>query len=157
MKTHDRPMPRLASDDADIPSWIAIAFGEPVEADGTWLPFSLEIVSGPRTARLEDREGQIGRCWLGLAPKDELDGLVAALDDLQSGQRHHLRFEPSEPNFSLEIERAPEGWVVVCWLDAGNQISDHFTWDALGVRFFTNSSNLAQFREALANEHPSRR
>ena len=147
-----RAMPKLVSDDREVSSSLAIEFTQVVSRAGLWLPYRLEIASGTRRAALEDTEAQIGRCWLGLSPQDELGHLVRLLDTLVSGASPRLRFEPAEPNFSLEIERAPEGWVVVCWLDAGNQISDHFTWDAMGVRFFTNLTALGEFRDALARE-----
>ena len=142
---------RLVSDDRLVSSSLALELGAPISDEGVWLPYRLVISAGERSAALEDRPDACGRCWLGLAPADEVGRLLGLLDDLLAGRRTVARFEPAEPNFSLEISPAPEGWTVVCLLDAGNQISDHFTWDALGVRFFTSTATLREFREALAD------
>lgn len=138
---------RLSSDDPDVPTRCLIALGPVVKQDGVWLPYTLSLQSGERELVLADPEGEAveGRCWLGLSPRDELALLAEGLDDLLSGRRTRWAFEPQEPNFSLEFEAVPEGYVVHAWVDAGNQRTDHFTWDAMGIRFFTTAQAVERF------------
>lgn len=148
-------MAHLASEERVCPSGITLELGDPFEEAGTWVPYRLVLRSGRREAVLEDAragEAPIGRCALGLAPRDELAILVGLLRDLLEGRRKAMKFEPQEPNWVLEVSSAPEGWTVTCWIDAGNQIADHYTWDALGIRFFTDTEHLREFLEALEAE-----
>lgn len=138
---------RLSSDDPDVVTRCVLELGTPVDQDGLWLPYVLTLQSGEREIRLADPvEGTVeGRCLLGLAPRDELALLTEGLDDLLAGRRTRWAFEPQEPNFSLEFEAVPEGYVVHVWVDAGNQRSDHFTWDGVGIRFFTTAQAVQRF------------
>lgn len=148
-------MAHLASEEQAFSSGVTLELGEPFEERGTWIPYRLVLKSGNRGAVLEDaKEGEppIGRCALGLAPRDELAVFVAGLRDLLAGRRKSYKFEPQEPNWALEVSSAPEGWTATCWIDAGNQLADHYTWDASGVRFFTDSARLQAFVDALAAE-----
>ena len=148
-------MAHLASDEQAIGSGITLELGEPFEEGGSWVPYRLILKSGHRSAVLEDaRSGEppVGRCALGLAPRDELALLATGLRDVLSGRRKSYKFEPQEPNWVLEVSRAQEGWTATCWLDAGNQISDHYTWDALGIRFFTDTARLQGFLDGLETE-----
>ena len=43
------------------------------------------------------------------------------------------------------LERHEHGLRVAVWIDAGNQTSPHYTWDAAGVRFFTTEARLQAF------------
>ncbi|MEB3299972.1 MAG: hypothetical protein VKO21_10875 [Candidatus Sericytochromatia bacterium] len=138
---------RLASDDPDVTTQCVIEFGSPVSDEGTWLPYVLALRAGERELSLSDPAGGRveGRCWLGLSPRDELALLVEGVGDLLAGKRHRWAFEPQEPNFAIDFEAVSEGYVVHVWLDAGNQLTDHFTWDAVGIRFFTTAQVLERF------------
>lgn len=151
-------MAHLASEEQAFPSGVTLELGQAFEEAGAWVPYRLTLISGRRSAVLEDPEdpeageAPIGRCVLGLAPRDELAILVERLEDLLAGRRKAIKFEPQEPNWVLEVSSAPEGWTATCWIDAGNQIADHYTWDALGIRFFTDTARLRAFLDALAAE-----
>jgi hypothetical protein len=154
-------MARLVSEDQEVVSAIDLELGAPFEESGTWLSYRLALRSGHRMAVLQDDdEGSagpgagvpVGRCALGQAPRDEVQKLIDGLQALLDGKRQSLKFEPQEPNWSLEIAAGPEGWTVVCWLDAGNQLTCHYTWDAMGIRFFTDSTRIRAFAEALEAE-----
>jgi len=146
---------RLESEDQAVPSALELTFGASFEEDGVWRPYRLVLTSGGREEVLEDADVEtrpIGRCALGLAPRDEIALLAAGLREVLGGERKCLKFEPQEPNWSLDVAASPGGWTVVCWIDAGNQIADHYTWDALGIRFFTDSARILAFAEALDAE-----
>ncbi len=148
-------MARLESEEQTVPSALELEFGTPFEEAGTWRPYRLVLTSGGREVVLEDTTvaGEpVGRCALGLAPRDETALLIAGLREVAGGERKAFKFEPQEPNWSLEVSHTPEGWMVVCWVDAGNQIADHYTWDAIGIRFFTDTMRIGAFVEALEAE-----
>lgn len=112
------------------------------------------------------------------APKDEVAQLVALLKRLAEHKSNSIRFETLEPSFELEITRQvgeargeafcgeagyadeagktvrveDDGLRVQLFVDAGNVETEISRWDALGIRFFTNQSNLEQFIEALQKE-----
>lgn len=150
-------MVQLFSEDPFIRTGISLEFGNPVVDEGKWLPYRLVVESGDRRQVLEEPAGEaIGRCAFGLEPRDEMVILEQGVSGLLKGKRERFTFEPQEPNFSLEIAKAPEGWTVVCWIDAGNQLTDHYTWDAIGVRYFTNQANLEAFHRALQAQRATR-
>lgn len=98
------------------------------------------------------------------APKDEVAQLVALLKRLAEHKSNSIRFETLEPTFELEITRQTgeadgeagqvedDGLRVQLFVDAGNVETEISRWDALGIRFFTNQTNLEQFIEALQKE-----
>lgn len=151
------PIVQLFSEDPSVRTGISLEFGHPVVDDGKWVPYRLILESGDRRQVLEEPDGgTIGRCALGLEPRNEVEILTRGVSGLLAGERERFTFEPQEPNWSLEIAKAPEGWTVVCWIDAGNQLTDHYTWDAIGVRYFTNQANLEAFHRALQAQRATR-
>ena len=58
-------------------------------------------------------------------------------------------FEPTEPSFEFILERSFKGYSFTIWVDAGNVISDHFTWDGFGLRFFTSKEKIVTFVSEL--------
>jgi hypothetical protein len=143
----------LESEEQAVPSGVTLELGSHFEEAGTWITYRLVLRSGQRQAVLEDAGARAtGRCGLCLEPRDEVAILIAGSGDLLEGRRKSFRFEPQEPNWSMEVSFAPAGWTVYCWVDAGNQSADHYTWDAMGIRFFTDTARIRAFLEALETE-----
>ena len=141
-------MARLYSDDPDVPSYIDWQWLPTVKVgDESWRGYSLTLRSGQYELNLTPMEGDIGAC--ALAAKD-LDELWQGLERGRRGEE--WRFEPSEPNFTLELRPEPFGLSLHCWVDAGNQTSDHHSWDGIGVRFFTTVAALEEFSRDLSND-----
>ncbi|MBI6546037.1 MAG: hypothetical protein HY692_04540 [Cyanobacteria bacterium NC_groundwater_1444_Ag_S-0.65um_54_12] len=158
----------LQSEDRSVLSEISWEFGFPFQNNGIWLPFRLTLTSGKRREILADLDNaglalpevneattnppDTKRCVLGLSPRDELEILDNLLQELLANRRQRICFEPQEPNWTLAVEQVPEGYLVICWIDAGNQWSGHYTWDGLGIRFFTLQRHLVDFAKALAQK-----
>lgn len=119
-----------------------------------WVGYRLLLVSGDRRLVLEDPpEGHVeGRCLLAVEPVDEVELLCGRITTLLSGDGRAARFEPSEPNFTLEITRETAGFAAWAWIDAGNQLRAHSTWDGFGLRFFTDAERLSRFVADLRAE-----
>ena len=41
---------------------------------------------------------------------------------------------------------------MVSWMDSGNVVSDHYTWDGFGLRFFTSEEKIISFVRELEEE-----
>lgn len=147
-------MARLGSEEEAVSSEIGLILSAPIEASGRWWPYRLELKSGHRRLALEPTatQGQFTSCVLCLEPIDELALLCHGLRQILEGHKRRFAFEPQEPNWGLEVAHVPEGLTVFCWLDAGNQLTDHYTWDALGIRFFTKKEQVVAFIGAIETE-----
>lgn len=141
-------MARLISDDPDVPSYIDWRWlGAHSVGDETWRGYALTVRSGSYELSLTPHPDDVGLCALG--PRD-LEDLWLGFDRVRSGGE--WRFEPAEPNFTLDLRPEPFGLSVHLWIDAGNQSSDHHTWDGVGVRFFTTVAALEEFHRELQTE-----
>jgi hypothetical protein len=143
-------MAKLISEDTDCMSCLSIA-PSPAEDAGdehpgqVWQNIELGLASGAR--QLSEN------CLLCRHPQDELGKLFGLLSELIDGKRDEIRFEPAEPSFELNIERAGEGgFKAEIWIDSGNASTGFYRWDAAGIRFFTSLEGLANFREGLEKE-----
>jgi hypothetical protein len=142
----------LQSEDVDCPSSLLFDFlqtktlmGAEKEAQ-TWQLLQIRLASGPRTiTSIADEDIMLCR-----TPTDELEQLIRHLEELCSGKKEQVYFEPAEPSFELNLSRTNRGGIKVeLWLDAGNGTTDIYTWDAAGIRFMTNPERLSKFIEQL--------
>jgi hypothetical protein len=143
-------MATLHSEDTECASTIALTASRrsaPLEDHGaeTWQQLELSLKSGSRLLT----EGAI----ICRDPRDEVAELANLLNDLLSGRRTEVRFEPAEPSFELKFERTREGGIKAeVWLDSGNATTGFYRWDAAGIRFYTTDEHLASFKQDLQQE-----
>ena len=151
-------MAKLISEDEEIKSSLEIIFLKDQIKNKvaiSWIPYKIILQSGEKklTYELESKNKGAGDYVLALKPINEIenlvDGIKSFLDDKES---KIFSFEPNETSFELIIERSHKGYSVICWADAGNVISDHYTWDGFGLRFFTAEKNIVSFVEELNRE-----
>ena len=101
----------------------------------------------------EKDDNGAGDYVLALTPVNEIEKIINELNNfLSSEDRKLYSFEPLEPSFELIIERSHKGFSVTVWVDGGNVISDHSTWDGLGLRFFTSDEKIKSFIKDLGDE-----
>ena len=83
--------------------------------------------------------------------KEEINKLSAGLQNFLNHKKIQTwRFEPLEPNFELIVSKTKlKGITLYFWLDQGNADFHHYTWDALGLRFYTNHHDLQTWSEEL--------
>jgi len=167
----------LKSEDVDFQSSITVKPGKTlaIEAmstltkekeDQLWQLVDLEVVSGTRTLSFTTADGQeqslehLGHAVQDISavahaylicrkPSDEARNLVKMLEEVISGKRPKLLFEPAEPSFELSINAVGGGLRVELFVDAGNVETGIYRWDSLGIRFFTTAQNLQSFVDEL--------
>lgn len=151
-------MARLTSEDEQIKSGVELLLlkeKQYIKDAETWIPYNLSIESGSKNIvyRKENDNYANGDFVFSLTPVNEIqkliDGISCFLDQEKS---NNYFFEPFEPSFEIMIEKSFKGYSVVCWVDAGNVISDHCTWDGIGVRFFTTKEKIQVFINELRDE-----
>ena len=121
----------------------------------SWIPYKLIIESGYKklTYEKEDNNKGAGDYVFALEPVNEIENLISSIKSFLENQNKNLfSFEPLEPSFELILERSHKGYSVISWVDAGNVISDHYTWDGFGLRFFTAEKNINSFVQELSRE-----
>lgn len=121
----------------------------------SWVPYKLIVNSANKELIYEKKDGDNGSgdYVLALEPVNEVDNLINGISNfVKSDTSKMFSFEAIEPSFELILEKSYKGYSVICWLDAGNVISDHYTWDGFGIRFFTNEESLLSFVEELDEE-----
>lgn len=119
----------------------------------SWLPYELVLTSGQqRLIFKKDHNNGTGDYVFAATPINELKIMIEGIESfLKNDDKKLFSFEPAEPSFELIIERTHKGYSVTVWADSGNVISDHYSWDSFGVRFFTNEKNIKLFIEELKN------
>ena len=71
---------------------------------------------------------------LSLRPVNEIENLINGIKSFLTDTNKGLySFEGLEPSLELILERSHKGYSATCWVDAGNVISDHYTWDGFGL------------------------
>ena len=121
----------------------------------SWISYKLIIESGYKklTYENEDNNKGAGDYVFALEPVNEIENLINSIKSFLENQNKNLfSFEPLEPSFELILERSHKGYSVISWVDAGNVISDHYSWDGFGVRFFTTKEKINLFIDELKNE-----
>lgn len=121
----------------------------------SWIPYELILCSADKEVVYKKENGSkgAGDYVLALEPINEVKNLITGIKKfLDSKTSNMFSFEAIEPSFELLLERSFKGYSVTCWIDAGNVISNHSTWDGLGIRFFTSEENLLSFLGELNKE-----
>jgi hypothetical protein len=143
-------MAQLMSEEQESPSMLVLSPGPAKKQDEQdWQHVTIDLISGRRDLHtLENEDSLFCR-----KPTDEVADLVANLQRLLANDVSEVIFEPSEPSFELSFIRTRRGGIKVeAWLDAGNGITGICTWDASGIRFYTNDDMLRQFAADLVEE-----
>lgn len=144
----------LRSEEKETPSTLELKAGSTKELPAgseqqIWQNVALALKSGERTAATMPNEDSL----LCRTPTDEVQGLIDYLAELVEGKRDKVFFEPSEPSFEISFARMHKGGIKVeVWLDAGNGNTGFYTWDAFGIRFYTNDELLVSFIEEARKE-----
>ncbi len=121
----------------------------------SWIPYKIILQSGEKKSvyELDPKTKGAGDYVLALKPINEIENLIDGINNfLKDKDSKMFSFEPNEPSFELVIEKSHKGYSATCWADAGNVISNHYTWDGFGLRFFTTEKNLLSFVEELSKE-----
>ena len=122
----------------------------------SWIPYELFLVSGEKEMiyKKNPDDNGAGDYVLALAPSNEILSISEALKNfLKNPESNSYSFEPLEPSFEIIFERSHKGFSFTCWVDSGNVITDHYTWDGFGIRFFTTEENLSNFISQLEKEN----
>jgi hypothetical protein len=144
----------LGSEEKETASYLELKGGSTKELPAgnekqIWQHVELALKSGQRTASTLSGEDSL----LCRTPTDELQMLIDFLAELTAGKRDTVFFEPSEPSFEMSFTRMHKGGIKVeAWLDAGNGSTGFYTWDAFGIRFYTNDELLVSFIEEARKE-----
>ncbi|MBI2996160.1 MAG: hypothetical protein HYY52_05575 [Candidatus Melainabacteria bacterium] len=144
-------MAKLVSEDEEIKSSLELIFLK----DKTEIPYKIILQSAEKKLiyELSQENKGAGDYVLALKPINEIENLINGIKNfLNDKETKMFAFEPIEPSFEFILERAHKGYSAMCWIDAGNVISNHYTWDGLGIRFFTTEKNLLSFVEELSKE-----
>lgn len=121
----------------------------------SWVPYKLIIKSADKELIFEKKDNSKGSgdYVLALEPVNEINNFISGIRNfLDSKSSKMFSFEPLEPSFEFILERSFKGFSVTCWIDAGNVISDHYSWDGFGVRFFTSEEKINLFVSELRIE-----
>ncbi len=151
-------MAKLISEDEEIKSSLELIFLKDEIKNKvaiSWIPYKIVLQSGEKKIiyELEPKNKGAGDYVLALRPINEIENLIEGIKNyLKSKESKLFSFEPNEPSFELVIEKSHKGYSVICWADAGNVISSHYTWDGFGLRFFTTEKKILSFVEELSKE-----
>lgn len=151
-------MARLTSEDEQIKtSFELILLKEKFESkhDISWISYKLVLQSAKQKLiyEKEKNDNGAGDYVFALKPVNEIEKMASELTSfLASEEKKLYSFEPLEPSFELIVERSHKGFSITIWVDAGNVISDHSTWDGLGMRFFTSEKNIKNFLSEVKSE-----
>ena len=151
-------MAKLVSEDEEIKSSLELIFLKDKIQNKvaiSWIPYKIIFQSGEKelTYKLDLKNNGAGDYVLALKPINEIENLINGIKSyLEDKEAKIFLFEPNEPSFELIIEKSHKGYSVTCWADAGNVISNHYSWDGFGLRFFTTEKNIISFVEELNKE-----
>lgn len=121
----------------------------------SWEPYKIVLQSGEKELiyKKEKNNKGAGDYVLALKPINEIDSLIEGIKNFLTSKTSNLfSFEAIEPSFELILEKAHKGFSATCWMDAGNVISDHYTWDGFGIRFFTSEDKINLFLNELVQD-----
>lgn len=148
----------LYSEDENIKTSIEILIlKEEVKSKNpiSWVPYKILLKSADKELSYKKEEGckGAGDYVFALKPVNEIENLIAGIESFLNNQTKSMcSFEPLEPSFELILERSHKGYSASLWIDAGNVVSDHYTWDGFGVRFFTTLDKINLFVSELERE-----
>ncbi|MBI3590080.1 MAG: hypothetical protein HY094_01720 [Candidatus Melainabacteria bacterium] len=149
----------LLSEDEQVKSSFKLLFIKDQIANKpsmSWVPYKIFLKSDEKELVFEkkSKNNGAGDYVFALKPINEIENIINGIKVfLESKTNNMFSFEPIEPSFELILERAHKGYSVICWMDAGNVVSDHYTWDGFGVRFFTSEEKIALFVKELESEN----
>ena len=121
----------------------------------SWIPYKIVLTSAEKKIVFEKQETNngAGDYVLALKPINEIENITLGIKAfLDSEIKNIFSFEPVEPSFELIVEKSHKGYSATCWVDGGNVISDHYSWDGFGIRFFTTKEKILTFVEELEKE-----
>ena len=120
-----------------------------------WVPYKILLKSADKELSYTKEEGckGAGDYVFALKPVNEIENLINGIKSfLENESKKLFSFEPLEPSFEIILERSHKGYSVTCWIDAGNVVSDHYSWDGFGIRFFTGREKIIRFMDELKKE-----
>ena len=121
----------------------------------SWIPYKLILQSAEKNLIFETPTANRGSgdYVIALKPVNEIENCIKGIKNFLTIETKMIySFEPLEPSFELILERSHKGYSVTCWVDAGNVISDHYSWDGFGLRFFTTEEKINSFVSELSKE-----
>ncbi|GEM_PF-2330936 len=151
-------MAKLLSEDEAVVSSLELVLLKDQIRDKTsisWVPYKIMVSSAKQKLVFEKikNDNGTGDYVFAIKPVNEIENLIEGVRTFLSNQNNNMfSFEAIEPSFELIFERAHKGYSATCWFDSGNVISDHYTWDGFGLRFFTSKEKIISFVEELDKE-----
>ncbi|MCB9471244.1 MAG: hypothetical protein H6677_23420 [Candidatus Obscuribacterales bacterium] len=161
-------MARLQSEDREYMSAFEISPESPIERHQSYPDqaiqyFSWRMTQGKRLiSSAKEQENKTAEAPLEKdgyiffrEPEDEVKLLISRLESLAEGKVDTVLFEPFEPSVDLRIERPDRERAdlkVYVFIDEGGVETGISRWDALGLRFLTNTEMLSLFIKDLKSE-----
>ena len=148
----------LLSEDNEVKSSLELIFLKNKLQDKktiSWIPYKLILKSAKKelTFETEANNKGAGDYVLSLKPINEIGNLTTGIKSfLENTNKEIFLFEGLEPSFEFTLEHSHKGYTTYCWIDAGNVISNHCTWDGFGIRFFTSKEKITRFVNELEKE-----
>jgi hypothetical protein len=111
-----------------------------------WLQYSINFETPTKQIQFNSKNFVFCK-----QPTNELIQLRDELEAfLNSNTQTTYRFEPVEPNIELMLEKDLNDTIkLYCWIDNGNADCSYYTWDAVGLRLFTNKQLMQNFLSEL--------
>lgn len=149
-------MPKLISEDQNIISSLEFKFLKDqiqYRPEFCWIPYEINLVSANKMISYSSDHKDLGDYVLSLKPVNEVELLINGINDfLNDENKKMFSYEGLEPSFEIVFEKSHAGISSTIWVDAGNVISDHYSWDGFGLRFFTSKEKINIFVTELKNE-----
>lgn len=154
------PILNCTSDNNDINSKVSLEIKlleEQRNNEALWLNYEIIFHIGQEQYSFSSKNrkaithtgliAEIGKFAFSLEPYNELENLTQGLEKFLASEKQSFRFEPGDPSFELIIERTnfPEQFKIYCWVDAGNTNQLEYTWDGIGLRLVSTSTELKNF------------
>ncbi|MDJ0626098.1 MAG: hypothetical protein QNJ31_07015 [Candidatus Caenarcaniphilales bacterium] len=115
--------------------------------DSSWLSCSILFETPSKTYSFSS-----SNIVLALKPINELKRLKLELENfLELENLKSYRFEPVEPSFELNFEKIDfNEFKVLVWVDNANLEFDFYSWDAIGMRLYSDRKLLEDFLTQLS-------
>ena len=118
----------------------------PFERGCQWVQYSIIWQTPSRELKFESES-----FLLCLSPVNELLELKKQLKAFLTEDKAKIfQYEPTEPCFELMLEKdEQQGIKFFFWLDNGNADYEYYTWDALGIRLYTDPQEIEAFIQQI--------
>lgn len=121
----------------------------------SWIGYEVNLISANNTLNFKKKkiEDIYGDYVFSIEPVNEIQKFVHEVNQfILDPEKNIYSFEPLEPSIEINFEKSHKGISAYIWVDSGNVISKHYSWDGFGLRFFTTEIKIKNFLEDLEKE-----